>query len=57
MNNAHRKTLAAIFAVPTRNNIAFRQAASLLRGVGCREQTGSGSRVRFVRDGDIFTMH
>ena len=49
MNSAHRKTLAAIFAVPTLKNIQYRQVEAMLLGLGCEKREGAGSRVRFLR--------
>jgi hypothetical protein len=57
MNSKQRKTLAAIFAEPVPASIAWADIESLLRAVGCRVIEGSGSRVRFERDGIIADFH
>ncbi len=57
MNSRQRKTLEAVFAEPTRANIAWTEIESLLMAVGCRLIEGSGSRVRFECKGIIATFH
>ena len=57
MNSKQRKTLAAIFAEPVPASIAWADVESLLRAIGCRAIEGSGSRVRFERDGLIADFH
>jgi len=47
MNSKHRKTLRAIFTVPTLGNIVFADIEALLLAIGCTRTEGSGSRVRF----------
>jgi hypothetical protein len=48
MNNKHRKTLAAVFANPTRSNILWSDIEALLIAVGSSSEEGSGSRIRFL---------
>jgi hypothetical protein len=57
MNARHAKTLAAVFKQPTPANLEWAALESLLLAVGCSLIEGSGSRVRFVRDGMIETFH
>ena len=57
MNNRHRKTLEAVFAEPTKSNIAWAEIEALLIAVGCRVIEGPGSRVRFECKGVIATFH
>jgi len=57
MNGRQKKTLAAIFADPVSGTIAWASIESLLIAVGCELVEGSGSRVRFVKDGMIETFH
>lgn len=57
MNNAHRKTLQALFALPTARNVAYRQLESLLLALGCDKVEGEGSRVAFHKDGVTLAMH
>jgi hypothetical protein len=47
MNSKHRKTLQAIFTVPTLGNIVFADIEALLLVIGCTRTEGAGSRVRF----------
>lgn len=57
MNATHRKTLIAIFTDPVSTSLEWRRIESLLVAVDCRVIEGSGSRVRFERDGIIATFH
>ena len=53
MNSKHRKTLAAVFADPVSGTIEWAAIEALLVATGCRIVEGNGSRVKFVRDGEI----
>jgi hypothetical protein len=57
MNSRHRKTLAAVFAEPTKSNIPWTDIEALLKAVGCKVIEGSGSRVRFVFENKSFAAH
>lgn len=57
MNSRQRKTLGAVFADPVSGSIAWSAIESLLIAAGCVVVEGSGSRVRFVKDGAIETFH
>jgi HicA toxin of bacterial toxin-antitoxin, len=57
MNSRHRKTLEAVFAEPTKTNIAWADIEALLISVGCKVLEGSGSRVRFEFSGLIAFFH
>ena len=57
MNSRHRKTLAAVFTDPVLANIPWSAIKALLTSVGCRMREGSGSRVRFDRDGEYGWFH
>jgi HicA toxin of bacterial toxin-antitoxin, len=57
MNNRHRKTLEAVFAEPTKSNIAWADVEALLIAVGCKVGEGSGSRVRFEFRGRVVFFH
>lgn len=50
-------TLAAVFAEPTRANIAWRDIESLFKHVGGDVSKGSGSRVRVALNGVRATFH
>ena len=45
MKTKHRKTLAAIFAKPTRANIKFSDIEALVKALGGEIREGDGSRV------------
>ena len=45
MKGKHRKTLAAIFAKPTRANIKFSDIEALVKALGGEVREGDGSRV------------
>lgn len=45
MKTKHRKTLAAIFAKPTKANIKFSDIESLVKALGGEVREGDGSRV------------
>ena len=47
----HRKTLAAIFAKPTKANIRFSDIESLIKALGGEVREGDGSRVVFELSG------
>ena len=49
MNNAHRKTLAAIFSKPAPKGLEWAKIEALLVACGCETYEGSGSRVTFFK--------
>ncbi|MFP3913026.1 MAG: type II toxin-antitoxin system HicA family toxin [Desulfobacteraceae bacterium] len=51
MKTKNRKTLAAIFAKPTRSNIKFSDIESLIKALGGEVREGAGSRVVFELSG------
>jgi len=57
MNGKQKRTFRAICAEPTSGTIEWASIESLLVAVGCRVIEGSGSRVRFERDGMVETFH
>ncbi len=57
MNSKQAKTLKAIFVDPVSGTIAWAAIENLLTAVGCRILEGSGSRVRFERDGEVENFH
>lgn len=57
MNARHARTLQAIFRQPTSAAIEWTAIEGLLLAIGCELIEGSGSRVRFVKDGMIETFH
>jgi len=57
MNSKHRKTLALVFKDPVSPSIEWSDVESLLIAVGCELVEGSGSRVRFEKDGLVAFFH
>jgi len=57
MNSKQRKTLSAVFTDPVSSNIAWKDIEFLLVAVGSEVIEGSGSRVRFNKEGTIATFH
>jgi HicA toxin of bacterial toxin-antitoxin, len=57
MNSKQAKALKAVFAEPVSASVEWAGIENLLIAVGCRVIEGSGSRVRFERDGMIETFH
>jgi HicA toxin of bacterial toxin-antitoxin, len=57
MNNRQRKTLEAVFAEPTKSNIAWADIESLLIAVGCKVYEGAGSRVKFQHERGTYLAH
>ncbi len=57
MNNAHRKTLAAVFANPVPKNLEWAKIEALFAACGCRITEGAGSRVRISFGRDVLNAH
>lgn len=57
MKATHSKTLVAVFSDPVSKTLEWRKIESLLVALGCRMIEGSGSRVRFEKDGLIASFH
>jgi hypothetical protein len=57
MNNRHRKTLEAVFRDPVSGSIEWADIEALLLACGCRVIEGSGSRVRFEKNGILGNFH
>jgi hypothetical protein len=57
MNSRHARTLRAVFSDPVSGTIDWADVEALLRAIGCRVIEGSGSRVRFEKDGAIASFH
>jgi HicA toxin of bacterial toxin-antitoxin, len=53
----HEKTLAAIFAEPTRANVKWRDIESLFEHQGAEISAGAGSRVRVALNGVRAVFH
>jgi HicA toxin of bacterial toxin-antitoxin, len=57
MNKKQRRTLESIFALPTKTNLRWIDIETLFEAVGCDTIEGSGSAVRFVKDGFVGWFH
>jgi hypothetical protein len=57
MNSKHRRTLAAVFREPVSGSIDWTAIESLLLAIGCSAVEGSGSRVKFSKDGVVASFH
>ena len=57
MNSKHRKTLRRVFTNPASRTIAWNDIEGLLIAAGAEVLEGSGSRVRFVCEGEIEMFH
>jgi len=57
MNKRARRTLLAIFGIPTSPKVKWAEVNALLSSLGVAKREGSGSRVRFTRDGRVLGIH
>jgi len=57
MTSARHRTLAAIFARPTRSDIRWAEIETLVRGVGGQVLEREGSRVAFILNGVRAVFH
>ena len=57
MNSKHRRTLAAVFTDPVPAAVEWKAIEALLIAAGCEVIEGSGSRLRFVKDGEVESFH
>ena len=57
MRKKHEKTLADIFATPTKANIVWADIEALMIALGGEVYEGSGSRVRVLLNGVVATFH
>ena len=57
MKAKHRRTLEAIFAMPTRAGIAFSDIEALVIAIGGEVREGEGSRVAFELKGSRRYLH
>jgi hypothetical protein len=56
MARRHDRTLAEIFAAPTRGTITWREVESLLRSLGADVEESAGSRVAIVLNERVAVM-
>jgi hypothetical protein len=57
MNNKHRKTLVTVFTDPVSGTVEWAAIEKLLIAAGADVIKGNGSRVRFVKDGEVEAFH
>ncbi len=57
MNSKHRKTLERIFATPAPKGMPWEDIESLLQAIGAIVTEGSGSRVKYDKDGVTLALH
>jgi hypothetical protein len=57
MSKKHRRTLAAIFAEPTRANVNWSDIEAMLKACGAEISAGEGSRVRIALGGIRAVLH
>jgi hypothetical protein len=57
MKAKHRRTLEAIFAIPTRAGIVFSDIEALVIAIGGEVREGEGSRVAFELKGSRRYLH
>ena len=57
MNSKQRKALSRVFQDPVSGTIEWASIENLLIAAGARVIEGSGSRVRFEKDGVIASFH
>lgn len=57
MNSKHRKTLAAVFSLPTPVGLVWADIEGLFKAAGCQVIEGPGSAVSFRHGGEIEFFH
>ena len=57
MRKKTQSTIRAIFTKPTSANVKWAKVDALLASLGVEKKEGSGSRVRFTRDGVVLGIH
>ena len=57
MNVKQRRTLTALFAIPTRAKVRFADIAALIVALGGEVREGAGSRVAFELKGKRVYLH
>jgi HicA toxin of bacterial toxin-antitoxin, len=57
VNSKHKRTLLAIFELPTSTSIAWEEIESMLVAIGCTLKEGAGSRVRFTHGRFALAVH
>lgn len=57
MNSAHRKTLDAIFSASVPTSLEWKRIEALFMVLGAQTIQGSGSRVKFLLNGEFASFH
>ena len=57
VNSKHRKTLTAVFGLPTPTGLAWADLEALLKAAGCQVVEGPGSAVSFRLGQEIEFFH
>jgi len=57
VNSKHKRTLAAIFVVPTSGSIVFSDIETLLKALGGTVKEREGSRIRAELSGEQWRAH
>ena len=57
MSKKTQRTIRAIFKKPTLANVKWVEVDALLASLDVQKKQGSGSRVRFTRDGVVLGIH
>jgi hypothetical protein len=57
LNSRHKKTLAALFALPTSASIVFADIEALLKALGAKVVQRGGSRVKVELRGEQWRAH
>ena len=57
MNSKHLRTLEAVFAVPVRSDVEWKDIEALFTASGARVKPGAGSRVRIELNDVVAVFH
>ena len=57
MNSKHKKTLAAVYALPTSASIVFADVEALLKALGAKVFEREGSRIKLELRGEQWRAH
>ena len=57
MNSKHKKTLQAIYTLPTNKSLPWDDLESLFVALGAKIIEGDGSRVKFVLNNKVIRYH
>ncbi|MBA4366718.1 MAG: HicA protein [Desulfobacterium sp.] len=57
MNKKHKKTVNRVFEKPTRSDISYIEINSLLLSLDAKIKEGQGSRVKYIVNDKILSIH